>query len=455
MAPADPRYHPAYRPRRTLLPPKRPPTCNLVASSNGVVIGVLSETGSPPVYSFIYAPEWLGAPDTFSISASMPLRSEPYDDAVCRPFFANLLPEGELRDALARKIGVSPDDEFGILIEIGRDCAGAISLSPDATGHGPESLPGYRQLNESQLAEKLDQLPERPLLFGEEGVRLSLAGAQDKLPVALIDGQIALPIDGAASTHIIKPAISRLRESVYNEVFCLTLAARMKLPAVRSEIRFANGTPYALIERYDREKSLAGSIQRIHQEDFCQALGLLPTQKYETRGGPSYSDCFSLISQRSSARAKDRLYFLDAVIFNLLIGNVDAHAKNFSFVIRHNSVRLAPFYDLMCATVYDTITRNMAMKIGGKDRGDYVCKAHWKTFSESCELSLSAVIRKIRTMTRSMPEIAATLHNQMEASAGPATPILGDIVGAIQKRCAAVLRNLDVDHYPEHAERHL
>ncbi len=299
--------------------------------------------------SFTYEPDWLDDAGP-ALSHSLPLRPEPFDDAGCRPFFAGLLPEGEFLRAVARSFGVSATNAFAVLSAIGGECAGAVSLVPEG-----ESLPrtgSPKWLDTSGLADLIDELPRRPLLAGdsEEGLRLSLAGAQDKLPVLFAGGRIGITRGDPPSTHIIKLPSERFEDMTANEGFCLALARKAELDAVEAGPRIAskgvfephpNDREYLLVWRYDREENEHGT-RRIHQEDLCQALGFVPELKYEADGGPGVADCARHIRTYCAAPAVDILAFVDALIFNFLIGNHDAHSKNFSLILEGPRSRASP-----------------------------------------------------------------------------------------------------------------
>ncbi|MEQ9448133.1 MAG: HipA domain-containing protein, partial [Rhodospirillaceae bacterium] len=207
-------------------------------------------------------------------------------------------------------------------------------------------------LNEEQLVKVLDLLRQRPLLGGEEGVRLSLAGAQDKLAVCVQDGQISLPKNGRPTTHILKPFIEGLDGTVENELFCMMLAARMGLEAPSVSKSSAGKTDFILVERYDRHVEKDGSIRKLHQEDFCQALGVPPELKYEEEGGPGVSRSQELIQEWTQRPAANRLTFQRMLIFHYLVGNADAHAKNYALLYRDGTPDLAPLYDVVCTAAY-------------------------------------------------------------------------------------------------------
>lgn len=210
-------------------------------------------------------------------------------------------------------------------------------------------------------------------MAGEDGVCLSFAGAQDKIAVYKKDDDLFLPLHHAPSSHILKPAVEAYKGIVFNEAFCMMLAARVGLPVAPVATASAGAVDYLLIERYDRTETQVDTklkLDRIHQEDFCQALGIVPDRKYQAEGGPSIKDCFDLVRKVSSVPVLDLNSLLDAVIFNFLIGNHDAHGKNFSLLYHKleasslGKIRLAPLYDLICTPVYSNLSKKMAMKIG-------------------------------------------------------------------------------------------
>ena len=213
----------------------------------------------------------------------------------------------------------------------------------------------------------------RPLLAGNDGLPLSLAGAQAKIPVVL-DGNPALPAPGQPTTHIIKPEIERFASSVQNEAWCMTLAARVGLPTAHAEARQAEGHPYLLVQRYDRVTTEGGITSRLHQEDACQALGVPPERKYAAEGGPAFRDLFALTRGYVRVPALAVLNLVDVAIFNLVIGNADAHGKNFSFVLDDRGPRLAPFYDLLSTIQWPALASRMAMRLGSAGTIDEVTK---------------------------------------------------------------------------------
>lgn len=254
---------------------------------NGRIVGQFTQDQHGDI-GFAYAEAWLEDEKALPLSVSLPKRPERFSRRECRPFFGGLLPEESQRLVAAQALGVSPANDFALLDRLGGDVAGALQLLPE--DHEPigGGLIADRQtaaLDEAGIVRILDALPTRPLLAGQEGLRLSLAGAQSKAPVVLIDGQVALPLPGQATTHILKPPIARFPGTTENEAFAMRLAAAIGLDVAPVDPRSANSRPFLLVNRYDRHHDGDGVVLRIHQEDFCQALGVPPETKYASEGG--------------------------------------------------------------------------------------------------------------------------------------------------------------------------
>lgn len=407
----------------------------------GELVGRLDQTAGR--LTFVYDEGWLGRSHAVPLSASLPLQEKPFKDRATRPFFAGLLPEQDKRNQVARAVGVSERNDFALLDALGGECAGAVSFThPGEKPIEQGTDLDYRMLDEQELATIIDTLPGRPLLVGEEGVRLSLAGAQDKLPVLVVDGRIALPLHGAPSSHILKPAIRRIADSVHNEGFCLALAKAIDLNAVAAEIGDAQGRPYLLVERYDRVRGPDNRPRRVHQEDFCQALGVAPEYKYQNEGGPSVADCFALVRKATRPAALYVPQLLDALLFNTLIANNDAHAKNYSLVYGTGGTTLAPLYDVLCTAVYPNLTAKMAMKIGGHYKFSDIYPRHWERFAQSAELSAPQVRRRLLELTEILPSAARKLRDEF-AGRGQRTPLIDQIIETIEHYCGLTRSRFD------------
>jgi len=359
--------------------------------------------------SFAYLRDYLDSNSHEPLSYSVPLRSEAFSHAEIEPFLSNLLPDDIIRTRLAAILQIPRENTFALLRAIGGDCAGAVSFlsegqSPDAGG-----CEEYRELSDEEAGRILGNLQKRPLDVGEEGFRISGAGAQDKLIACIKEGRVLLPLNGTPSTHIIKPAMAEYPNSVENEWFSMRLAAACGLDAAECDIATIGGRRCYVCTRYDRE-IVEGKVRRLHQEDFCQMLKVDPKRKYESIGGPGFAESFSLL-RALQLPASDTLEFFDRAIFNFLVGNGDAHAKNFSVVYRNGVPRLSPAYDIMSTTVYPDVGRRMAMKVDGEyafkwmSRGKYVRMAGKSGISP--RIAMREIDKVIRRTERNLPNVEA------------------------------------------------
>lgn len=398
--------------------------------------------------AFRYVPSWPASADSFPISLLMPLDRLEHPPEVTYAWFMNLLPEGRALQMVGSALKVSEVDVFAMLAEMGGDLPGALEIRQHNAA--PRAVdPHYRRLTEDELAACIRRLPERPLLVGEDGIAMSAAGAQDKLPVVRYrDGALGLPLDGAPSTHILKPRSKKLHDSVPNEAYCLKLARAAGLQAVPVEIGRAEDIDYVLVRRYDRVID-GRTVRRIHQEDLCQATGYPPFLKYEWnrevgRHGPQVKDCMDLLG-RTSGQALNKMRFFESVLFNILVGNVDAHSKNYSLIIRGSSeITMAPLYDVMNGDIYPDVTQNLAMKIAGKQRGRHIHGRHWKRFAVQNGLSPTQVKHRVAAVSKavlaSSPDVAETMDQEM-GNGG----ICREISGHVVDYCKRMLVNLDTE----------
>ena len=392
---------------------------------------------------FVYSAGWLRHEDAPALSASLPKREEPYSRRECRPFFGGLLPEEGQRDAAAHALGVSRANDFALLDRLGGDVAGALQFLPPGE---PPRTPAQDQrpvpLDEVGLIRVLDALPMRPLLAGEENLRLSLAGAQSKVPVVLVDGAVALSVPGQPTTHILKPPIARFPGTTENEAFVMRLAAAAGLDAAPVEPRVVRDRTFLLVERYDRAVGAEGGVRRVHQEDFCQALAFAPERKYAGEGGPTFRDCFALLRRVAVRPAVDVLKLLDAVVFNLVAGNADAHGKNFSILYDETGPRLAPLYDLLATVAYPDLSPKLAMKIGKRASLGEMDAKGWAAFAADTGLGLPLIRRRVAEISDNVKmqaeEVAGALM-QPELDAQVLSQLAETVVGRAQ-RCAPTVR---------------
>jgi len=306
----------------------------------------------------------------------------------------------------------------------------------------PESCEhySYRPLTGEQLSDLIKEIPTRPLLAGEEGIRISLAGAQEKLVLLFKKSRFYIPLNGAPGNFILKPRMLHFHSSIENECFCMMLADALALPVPSVKILTEKDQKVLLIQRYDRVFD-KGSVRRIHQEDFCQAMGLSHELKYQADGGPGLKACFSLVRAHSANPIKDLQHLLRWVFFNYLIGNMDAHAKNLSFLYDSRQIRLAPFYDMLCTDIYENLTKKLAMKIGGENRPEWVMARHWERLAKEVNISPSVLKKQLSSFCEALPDRVHGTHLKFIEKYGH-NQLVEAIVSAVQKRNIRTLKLL-------------
>ncbi|WP_051678521.1 type II toxin-antitoxin system HipA family toxin [Thiomicrospira pelophila] len=367
------------------------------------LVGQLVKTAARHM-QFTYDQAWLDSEEAFALSISLPLGNQPFEHA--ETFFANVLPEGDVRSALCRKLGLSAKNDFGLLAEIGGEVAGAISI------YDTPVLPKYESqqiaLRLSDLAEVLQQVGRTPFKPLKGEMRLSLAGAQNKLPIIKQDDKapwtFALPLSpDIATTHIIKLANLHFDDLVMNELTCMRLAKAVGLNVAEVDLLPVEGQMHLLVTRYDRMQG-----ERLHQEDFCQALAIDAENKYESEGGPTLKQCAELIRAYSHRPAADILQLVRWVLFNILIGNRDAHGKNIAFLYAPKC-ELAPFYDLLSTQCYEGLSDKFSMKLGGENRLDWLQKRHFDRFAEAIGVKVGLLEKELAKLIKSVEQNAEIL----------------------------------------------
>lgn len=394
--------------------------------------------GGPP--HFVYDSDWIDRRGAFPISLSMPLTSALIGAEKIMPWLANLLPESHLSE-IGQQLGISPQDIVGLLQNMGRDTAGALAI-----GQPRDGADQFRRLrSEADLERIIDELPNKPFLVGEAGISMSLAGVQDKLPVCLVDGKIAIPLNGTPSTHILKPDALRLAGSVFNEAFCLALARAAGLDAAQATTGRAGKRTYLLVERYDRQQSPRG-ILRTHQEDLCQLLGRFPSAKYEGRSASSGALTLSVLlaGVANNISPSARLALLDGVILNILICNTDSHAKNYALLIGSGgSAKFAPLYDLLCAQVYPQVDQKLPQAINGKRDANHLFGKDWQHFARSVGLSPAQTLKRITELAALVLEHIDAARDAVRAMPAGDDPVLDKIAFQIRKRARLITKQLD------------
>ena len=398
-------------------------------------VGTLMRSDSGGL-SFKYRREYLEG-NAIPLSSTLPLDAETYGERDIAAFFSNLLPDESVRQKIADILHLTPDDTFGLLRLIGADCAGAVAFHEPGTFSLTSTQPNYRELTESEASLLLTDLSNRPLGIGDDFRGISGAGAQDKLIACVRDGKILLPLNGTPSTHIIKPGIDRFPESVFNEWFCMRLSNACGFETAECDILEIGGMPYYVTTRYDRETH-DGTTKRLHQEDFCQLLKCRPEIKYQDQGGPSIVDCIRML-QALRLPSSDVIGFIDRVVFNFLIGNGDAHGKNFSVLYRTRAPRLAPVYDALCTTVYPAIAKKMSMKFDGKFEFRWVsANKIARTFARAGineKVIFDSIARQIAALRENLPGMSDLADREHPS------PVYHDIIKGIHTR----IRQLEIE----------
>lgn len=387
---------------------------------------------------FTYASDYLADTASIPLSVSLPLRPDPYVGASARNWFANLLPEGGARQHLATTFGLTIQDDFGMLEAIGRECAGAVSLWPP--NDAPATADGATRPLSAEHIEQWVQSRPRGAISGDRRLRLSLAGAQDKIGVVVEpDDSLSEPLDGAISSHILKASNPDYAGLISLEALGLRLARASGLIVPTVSL---TGTPTKclLVERFDREKTVAGARTRIHQEDFCQALGLPPEHKYQSHGGPSFAQCFSLVRELGLG-APALVGLLEWAAFNIVIANADAHGKNLGLLRRRDgTIELTPFYDLVPTGVYSAriLDRDLAMSVGQAVTVDDVGSQHWQEFARSCGLAPRYVEQRVTSVvTRAYHALQGTADELL--AEGAEQTVMATAREMIAARCDAML----------------
>lgn len=388
----------------------------------GRKVGSITQATSPYM-CFQYDESWISSVQKFPISISLPLDGS-FTDAASHYYFSNLLPEGNVREQICKLLKISSNNDFELLKALGGDCAGALTITEFEQPDIGESLPRYKAVTKSQLSKWSQGLP--PAFAGLAGsgeIRLSLAGAQDKLPVYFDGGEIFVPLDGTPSTHILKFASAHYSHLPENETFITLLAKEIALHVADVRLYRSGTTTSSLITRYDRYWE-SGKWFRLHQEDFCQALGINAPRKYEKEGGPSLKQCVEIIRQHSSFPLIDLQQILRWFLFNLLVGNADGHGKNISLLHnRDGTTSLAPFYDLVSTRTYKNLARQMAMQIGGVWDPDLVGPKQLEAVGADLSFRPKLVIEQARELSELILAALPTVIQRFNEEFGP-SPVL-------------------------------
>jgi len=377
--------------------------------------GRLTEDGGG--LRFDYDTDYRDASDATPLSMSLPLTRDQHSSPAVSGFFEALLPErGPTRERLELESGVSRSNVLGMLSYVGRDLPGAVYIAPE--GDGLLADGGVEPLTDVELAERLADL-RRSAASGavplSEHGQWSLAGAQAKLALAYADGQWAIPFGSVPTTHIVKPAIPGYEHFDAFEVTCLRAARQLGMSTAHAWLQpLVDGTHAAVIVRYDRVVESDGTILRVHQEDFCQALAYPAWRKYERDGGPGLKQIGALIKRLpASFRVDSATRLLDALAYNYAIAGTDGHARNFSLLLSGPDAVLAPLYDLNSALPYtrpwgkrfDSVRKlHSSFVLGSTDAFTRVSAVDWLAVGEHLGIGGEAAVERVRSIITRVPE---------------------------------------------------
>lgn len=385
-------------------------TGELIVLLDGKEVGrVYKNVRSRPI--FVYTDEWRNAADTYPLSLSMPVGAKEHGRSVVDAFLWGLLPDNEhVLTRWAAKFQVSARNAFALISHVGEDCAGAVQfVAPDrlsALRSGKKDQVEW--LNDSDIAKRLHTLrvDHAAWRLPRDTGQFSLAGAQPKTALLLHNDRWGVPSGRLPTTHILKPPTGHFDGHAENEHICLMLARRLGLPAAQSKVMRFKEEIAIVIERYDRQYK-GNDIVRVHQEDICQALGIMPTKKYQNEGGPSAAGIVELLRTYSTDREDDLATFVAALGFNWLIAGTDAHSKNYSLLLSSRRVRLAPLYDVASILPYGEFDMHgvkLAMKIGGEYRLNQIGRRQWQKFAREMRLETDKLLQLLTTMAKQIPD---------------------------------------------------
>lgn len=408
-------------------------------------VGALREDDNR-VLRFAYDGAWLDS-GGFPVSIHLPL-SLGDEEVDAHAFFAGLLPEGGTRERICRQHGVAFEDDTGLLLAIGEDCAGALSVL--SVGVEPDTAPALpATLKQAQIDRLVRSLGEEAAIVIGDRQRFSLAGTQEKQPVVFDGESYALPDRANPSSHLLK--FETVRWVCVAEYIANDIARRVGLPVVATEFLRAgaiDGTPFLRIERYDRARGPDGQLTRLHQEDLLQALGLSAALKYQRDGGPSIGDVAELL-RAHAARPADALARLrDWQILNCLIGNWDGHGKNLALLYApgHAVPTLAPFYDLISIEFLNllrpgTWARDMAFFIGERDEPERITRSDWLGFARELGMPPRRLLDRVGELATEMPGVAHAAREAFAHARGD-TPAYDRLEEAVRRRCRWTLDSL-------------
>ena len=410
----------------------------LIVLMNGIVIGDVERKDGR--LKFTYDADWTSKARSFPLSLSMPIQRREHGHDQINSFMWGLLPDNAaVLESIGRQHNVPASNPFTLLWKIGEDCPGAIQFVeegrlPEMTAQG-----SITDIDDAEIARRLLALRTRASSTGRTGAegQFSLSGAQPKTALTFAGGRWGIPSGRIPTTHILKPAMPDYDGQLENEHFCLTLARKIGLRTAESSVMQFGDETAIVVKRYDRYEN-DGKIIRIHQEDMCQAMGIHPEIKYESKGGPGIVEIMDTLRLSTSAET-DRDRFMSAVVYNFLICGTDAHAKNYSVILAPGNVRLAPLYDLISFLPYvdHMPSLEMPMRIDKYYRYETIQRRHWERVAAATKFSSDKLMATIDMMSGDLQDAARSTADELRSS-GIAHPVVDQLVDRIAERCRSV-----------------
>lgn len=415
------------------------------------IAGTLEQNAHGAI-SFSYDEGYSGIP----LSSSMPISNRSYDQKTVLPYLFGLLPDSEQqRRAIAAEYEVRPNNPLALLEHIGLDCPGGVQFYREEDLSAARRRKGsYLPLSDQAIAARLASIRQdgdSSWMGGEES--WSLGGNQGKFALGLHDGIWCECQGSARTTHIFKNGVIGFKFQALNEYICMATSKRCGVATSDVEYRLFEDEPALIVTRYDRARRSNGNVVRLHQEDFCQALGIMPNQKYTSDGGPTTRDALALLCSTNRAHF-NLLVFTQILFFNCLIGAPDAHAKNYSLLLGPDNDRvIAPMYDVASGLAYENLRRKgrLAMAVGGENRFGRVGSGAIHRYMGGNDPALAAMLEKaeftedsctaiMADLAQEIPVSMAEVFDEAEANGIPGAAELRErMLGAVCENCAKTL----------------
>ncbi|ADB29908.1 HipA N-terminal domain protein [Kribbella flavida DSM 17836] len=410
----------------------------------GVVVGQLERADERSPTTFTYAENYVRTGEV-ALSARLPIASSTWPPSRTEPYLRGLLPENAATLGLwSSRLGTSPDDLFGILAAMGWDCPGAVQFSAlDKVDELLSRSGEYELLSEFDIGQRLRDLAVRPASWTMPDEHWSLGGQQEKFALARIDGRWHAAHGSAATTHIVKPGIPVLFHQALVEHATMAAATALGVDVAASQLLRFDDQWAIVVERFDRTPNSDGTVTRIHQEDFCQALGRMPENKYESRGGPGARDMVRLLKRESTVLRDDLLALADFMIVNLVAGAPDGHAKNISLLRSAGRTWVAPLYDLATGLAYDSdqVERTVALSVGGERHPARIFSEQWDKAAKILGLDRELLRGRVGNLASSFPQAFADALKVLADVPG-AAEVAGRSLPAVQAHCDLLLSRL-------------